>query len=358
MECRASDSPISWTFPPLVDPFEPPFGHLPSLQAHSPLSCPDSSFSHHPPVAQRIQREALRCVCDPDLIPSPAIAELALEQPVGVFHFGPNAGLALFQLVDQGVYSVVLLQSPALTRHHGNLQVHPRMLRWIFALGDTPLAGVCEYNIFFTLQQGVGLSDVMLIGRSACDRLNLVRPSVCVNVRFYIEVPLIALLGLVHPWITLLHAVIGGAGSCDQSGIKDRARFEQKAPLNQLGVIAGKNLRGQVVGFKQVTGSENGALIRQARSACVNMPNHFCMKRMRSIGARGKRRRARFTCRRKGLDQASQLSTRHSKILHAQKLTLACSLDDQFESGTGEGGFFHEDITFKSGAKMTFAVHP
>jgi hypothetical protein len=38
-----------------------------------------------------------------------------------VFHFGPNAGLDLLQLVDQGVYSFALLQSPALTRHHGNL---------------------------------------------------------------------------------------------------------------------------------------------------------------------------------------------------------------------------------------------
>jgi hypothetical protein len=37
--------------------------------------------------------------------------------------------------------------------------------------------------------------------------------------------------------------------------------------------------------------------------------------------------------RRKGLDQASQLRPRHNKIHLVEKLTLACSLGDQFKSG-------------------------
>ena len=37
---------------------------------------------------------------------------------------------------------------------------------------------------------------------------------------------------------------------------------------------------------------------------------------------------------------------------------LACSLGDQFKSGGGEGGLFHEVLPFKSGAKMTFAEIP
>jgi hypothetical protein len=72
----------------------------------------------------------------------------------------------------------------------------------------------------------------------------------------------------------------------------------------------------------------------------------------------GERRAARFACRRKGLDQASQLRPRHNKIHLVEKLTLARSLGDQFKSGRGEGGLFHEDITFKSGATMTFAELP
>jgi hypothetical protein len=33
-------------------------------------------------------------------------------------------------------------------------------------------------------------------------------------------------------------------------------------------------------------------------------------------------------------------------------------LGDQFKSGGGEGGLFHEDITLESGVTMTFAELP
>ncbi len=39
-------------------------------------------------------------------------------------------------------------------------------------------------------------------------------------------------------------------------------------------------------------------------------------------------------------------------------VTRACSLGDQFKSGEGEDGLFHEDITFKSGVTTTFADLP
>ena len=57
----------------------------------------------------------------------------------------------------------------------------------------------------------------------------------------------------------------------------------------------------------------------------------------------GKRWAPRFARRRKGLDQASQLRPRHNKIHLVEKLTLACSLSDQFKSGGGEGGLLYED---------------
>jgi hypothetical protein len=48
-------------------------------------------------------------------------------------------------------------------------------------------------------------------------------------------------------------------------------RFEQQAPLDQLGINGGEHLKSQVVGFKQVTESENGALISQACAASVEL---------------------------------------------------------------------------------------
>ena len=137
MKLCSSDSSISRTLRPLIGRFGSSLGHLPTLQAHSSPRPLNNSFSHHPQVAQRKQRDQLSRVFDQAPIPSLAIAELALDHPEGVFHLGPNAGLELLQLVDQGVYSFALLQSPALTRHHRNLPIHPRVLRLnLLALGD------------------------------------------------------------------------------------------------------------------------------------------------------------------------------------------------------------------------------
>lgn len=67
------------------------------------------------------------------------------------------------------------------------------------------------------------------------------------------------------------------------------------------------------------------------------------------------RRSARFACKRKGLNQASQLRQRHNKIHLVKKLELTRSIGDQFKSGGVEGGLFYEDITLKSGVTMNFA---
>ena len=379
MKSSSSDSPILRTLRPFTGVFGPSFGHLPTLQAHSFRRPLNNSFSHHPQVAQRKQCCQLRRVFDQAPIPSLAIAKLAFDHPEGVFHFGPNAGLELLQLVYQGVYSFALLKSPALARHHDNLPFNPRVLRLnLLALGDAAVAGVCKYNSLFTVQQSLSLRDVVFIGSSTRNSVNQARLSVCANVGLHTEVPLVAFLGLVHLWVTLTRVVLGGARGCDQSGINDRACFEQQAPLDQLGVDSSKNLSGQVVGFKQVTESENGALIRQARSACVELgklpkQGHIVQGlfygRIRKAKpllhemvakhcGNGKRWTPRFACRRKGLDQASQLRPRHNKIHLVEKLTLTRSLGDQFKSGGGEGGLFHEDITLESGATLAFADHP
>ena len=109
--------------------------------------------------------------------------------------------------------------------------------------------------------------DVLLIGRSARDSMNKASLSGCPNIRLHSEVSLVAFVGLVYRWVTLTQAVLGGAWRCDQSGINGCACFEQQAPLDQLGVNGGGHLKSQVVGFKQVTESENGTLIIQARGA-------------------------------------------------------------------------------------------
>ncbi len=183
--------------------------------------------------------------------------------------------------------------------------------------------------------------------------MNQARLSVCANESPHTEVPLVAFLGLVHLWFTLTRVVLGGARSYDQSGINNSACFEQQAPVDQLGVDISENLGSQVVAFKQVTESENGALIWQARGPRVELgeltkQNHILQglfhgrirqtkPLLHKMNAKhcgnGKGRAARFTCRRKGLDQAIQLRPRHNKMYLVAKLTLACSLGDLFKSG-------------------------
>ena len=79
MKLCSSDSSISRTLRPLGGLFEPPFGHLPTLQTHSSRRPLNNSFSHHPQVAQRKQSDQLSHVFDQAPIPRLAVAELALE---------------------------------------------------------------------------------------------------------------------------------------------------------------------------------------------------------------------------------------------------------------------------------------
>ncbi len=58
------------------------------------------------------------------------------------------------------------------------------------------------------------LRDVVFIGSIARASMNQARLSVCVNVRLHTAVPLVAFLGLVHLWVTLIRTVLGGSGIC------------------------------------------------------------------------------------------------------------------------------------------------
>ena len=355
MKLFSSDSIISRTLRPLVGLFEPFYGHLPKLQAHSSCWPLNNSFSHHPQVAQGKRRDQLSPVFDQAPIPILAIAKLVFNHPEGVLHFGRDAGADLFQLVDQGDYSFALLQIPALARNHGNLPVHAGALQLNhLSVGDASVARDCKDNIFFAMQQSVSLCAVVLIGSSAHDRVNQARLSVCANVSLHAEVPLIGLLGLMHTWVTLTRAVFGGAGSCDQSSINDNSvSFEQQVLLDQRGVDSSTNLSGQLVGFKQVAKSENGALIRRARSSCVELGKlakqghvvqcifHGRIGQVKPLPlkmnakhcGKGERRTASFTWMSKRLDQASQLSPMDNKIHHFKKLTLTRNLGCQFKLG-------------------------
>jgi hypothetical protein len=82
--------------------------------------------------------------------------------------------------------------------------------------------------------------------------------------RFHAEVPLVALLGLVHLWISLALLILGRARGCDDRRIHHRT-FSESQPLNgQMFVDGRKDAFGQLVLLQQAAKLEQGGGIGDA----------------------------------------------------------------------------------------------
>ena len=71
---------------------------------------------------------------------------------------------------------------------------------------------------------------------------------------FHLEIPLVALLGLVHLRIALPPFVLGGTGGGDQGGINDRALSHRHALSVQVCFDRLKDLLAQIVLLQQAPG--------------------------------------------------------------------------------------------------------
>ena len=83
-----------------------------------------------------------------------------------------------------------------------------------------------------------------------------------VGLRLHTEIPLVALLGLVHLWVPFSGFVFGGTGSRDQGGINDRALLHCHPPLLEVGLDRFKNLLAEVVLLKQMPECQDRCLMR------------------------------------------------------------------------------------------------
>ena len=79
---------------------------------------------------------------------------------------------------------------------------------------------------------------------------------------FHAEVPLVALLGLVHLRIPLSFLVLGGTGRGDQGGIDDRALAHRHAFLIEMGFDGLQDLLAQLVLLQQVAKGQDRRFIR------------------------------------------------------------------------------------------------
>ena len=228
----------------------PPFGYL---QAHSTLRPLHKPASGHPDVGQRKQRDELCGVLGKPPVAHFDVTELALDDPKRMLHLGPHAGFELFGLFLQRAQGHVLLHA-ALTRAHRHMPIHGS---GVGSFAGDLVARISKDNLFFTVQQGVPLRDIVDVGRRADDRMHQARLSVHLNMGFHADVPLVALLNLVHLGVTLTGLVLGRAGRSNQRGVYHGARLEKQAVSSQLGVDDLQYLGVQIVLFEQMTESQD-----------------------------------------------------------------------------------------------------
>ena len=134
------------------------------------LSC-FSGFSeqlaaHHPEVGQGQQRDDLGGVLGNASVADLGIAELALEDAVGVFGHGPDSGLAGFDGVEQRVVGAGGVQGLAPAGPHGDVPAHLKVFGFL-ALVRTLVAGVTEYIGLVAVQQLVHAGDIRDVGGGA-----------------------------------------------------------------------------------------------------------------------------------------------------------------------------------------------
>ena len=136
------------------------------------------------------------------------------------------------------------------------------MARHLRSVGDALAPRIAVDDILVTMQQLSSRGEVMHVGGCAHYRVDQAGVLVDADIDFPPVVPLVALLGLVHLWITLPLVVRGGAGHREQGGINDRSLTHRHAPVTQLGVDGLKDLLAQPVLLQQVAEAEDPGLIR------------------------------------------------------------------------------------------------
>jgi hypothetical protein len=235
----------------------PPF---PDLQTHSSLHPVHKPASGHPDIGQRKQRDELCGVLGKPPVAHFDVTELALDNPKRMLHLGPHAGFELFGLFVQRAPGRVLLRA-ALARAHRHMPIHAS---GVGSFAGALVARISKDNLFFTVQQRMPLGDIIDVSRRSDNGVHQTGLRVHPNMGFHAEVPLVALLNLVHLGVTLTGLILGRARCSNQGGIHHGARLEQQAVSGQLGVDDLQNLWAQRVLFQQMTKSQDADPVRNA----------------------------------------------------------------------------------------------
>ena len=189
-------------------------------------------------IRQAKQREEVCGILGQSAITRLLQREHVLDDVEGMSDLGPDAGLELLDPFAQSL-ALGVRQHTALARPQGHVPGHVGV-PILISLPDALIARIAEDRRLVAVQQGVGLGDVADIGRSGDDGVGQPGFRIDPNVRLHAEVPLVALLGLVHQ-------ALGGQMHVDRrkNTLGQLVRFQQAAVLEQGGDI-GRRLMGEV----------------------------------------------------------------------------------------------------------------
>ena len=368
-------------------PFRAFSGRFGKQQTHSCL-LHRWAFAHHPQIGERKQHQDLLRVLLQPTVARLDVAELLLDDPKRVFHFGADARLDLLELLGQLVTQALAVEQAPLAGHHGHVPAHFRVLRLnLFALVHPPVARVGKDIALLAVQQRGGLGHVVRIGRCGGDGVHqagigidadvgLVRQ--CRILRFaqdrycatscarrwragHAKVPLIAFFGLVHVGVALAALVLGRTRRGNQRGIDYGALAQQQTLAAEFGVDRGQEGCAELVCFQEVAKAQDGALIGHAAHAGIeagelavqrHIVQGFFHGRIGQTKELLQQVNAQHGLERKGwaahaalgcvaAQQPQNLSTWNHQVHLVEELALAGALDGQLESSVGKADLFH-----------------
>ena len=216
--------------------------------------------SCHSHIAQRNQRHQLHRVIGQHFIANLGEAELALDHPQWVFHFGAHTGFELLCLFAQRAPTRVLV-CLAFARSHRKVPIHACHSR---PVDGTLITGIGKHDRFFAMQLAVSLSHFLDIGSRADDGVHQTAVSIHAHVRLHPETPLIALLARMHLWVALAIPGLRRTRRGNKRCVHGAALPEQQALTAQQLIDSRQHAIGQLVFLQPVAKSEDGALVRQA----------------------------------------------------------------------------------------------
>jgi hypothetical protein len=185
-------------------------------------------------------------------------AELPLDHAERVLALGPHAGLLMFLLLDPSL-GLALRQFGDVAGPPGDV---PFKVVALHAAGRSPVARIGPHRFLLAVQQIGHVLHVRLVGRRGGDRVHQAAVGIHPDVGLHSEVPLVALLGLVHLRVTFTRTVLGGTGRGDDGRVHDAAALEHQALARQVGIDFLKEVIGQVIGLQQMAKVQDGCFIR------------------------------------------------------------------------------------------------